>query len=166
MDWWIIARDTSVSTYLPTCHLPRLDTSLKKYNEAIARNKRLRESIDGLRRERLVFDQIYAKLEREMAEKKREMARIAEASNRASLALSSFTIPTLSPTLTPTSTARTLPTLTRRAPSRPRTRRTRRATQRSTRWLASRRRYGATQATMRTMRTIRTTRLLTMLAHA
>lgn len=90
-----------MSTYLPTCHLPRLDTSLKKYNEAIARNKRLRESIDGLRRERLVFDQIYAKLEREMAEKKREMARIAEASNRASLALSSFTIPTLTPTLTP-----------------------------------------------------------------
>ena len=97
MDWWIIARDTSVSTYLPTCHLPRLDTSLKKYNEAVARNKRLRESIDGLRRERLVFDQIYAKLEREMAEKKREMARIAEASNRASLALSSFTIPTFTP---------------------------------------------------------------------
>lgn len=151
-----------MSTYLPACHLPRLDTSLKKYNEAIARNKRLRESIDGLRRERLVFDQIYAKLEREMAEKKREMARIAEASNRASLALSSFP----NPTLTPTSTARTPLTLTRRAPSRPRTRRTRRATQRSTRWLASRRRYGATQATMRTMRTMRTTRLLTMLAHA
>ena len=91
----------SLPTYLPACHLSRLDTSLKKYNEAVARNKRLRESIDGLRRERLVFDQIYAKLEREMAEKKREMARIAEASNRASLALSSFTIPTLSPTLTP-----------------------------------------------------------------
>lgn len=61
----------------------RLDTSLKKYNEAIARNKRLRESIDSLRRERLVFDQIYAKLEREMAEKNREMARTIEASNKA-----------------------------------------------------------------------------------
>ena len=61
----------------------RLDTSLKKYNEAVARNKRQRESIDGLRRERLVFEQGYAKLEREMAEKKREMARTIEASNQA-----------------------------------------------------------------------------------
>ena len=61
----------------------RLDTSLKKYNEAVARNKRQRESIDGLRRERLVFEQGYAKLEREVAEKKREMARTIEASNQA-----------------------------------------------------------------------------------
>lgn len=40
----------------------RLDKALKKYNEALANNKRLRESIDNLRRERLVFDQIYKKV--------------------------------------------------------------------------------------------------------
>eukprot|EP00966_Prymnesium_polylepis_P296711 6854829-Prymnesium_polylepis.1 len=40
----------------------RLDKALKKYNEALANNKRLRENIDNLRRERLVFDQIYKKV--------------------------------------------------------------------------------------------------------
>ena len=42
----------------------RLDKALKRYNEALANNKRLRENIDNLRRERLVFDQIYKKLEK------------------------------------------------------------------------------------------------------
>jgi chromosome segregation ATPase len=61
----------------------RLDKALKRYNEALANNKRLRENIDNLRRERLVFDQIYHKLEKELAEKKKEMARIIEISNKA-----------------------------------------------------------------------------------
>ena len=61
----------------------RLDKALKKYNEALAHNKKLRENIDTLRRERLVFDQIYKKLEKELAEKKKEMARIIEISNKA-----------------------------------------------------------------------------------
>jgi len=61
----------------------RLDKALKRYNEALANNKRLRENIDNLRRERLVFDQIYKKLEKELAEKKKEMARIIEISNKA-----------------------------------------------------------------------------------
>merc|ERR1711871_325523 len=39
----------------------RLDRSLVKFNEALAGNKQLRESIDNLRRERVVFDQIYQK---------------------------------------------------------------------------------------------------------
>jgi hypothetical protein len=37
---------------------------LVKYNEALAHNKQLRQTIDNLRRERLVFDQIYKKLEK------------------------------------------------------------------------------------------------------
>eukprot|EP00899_Mesostigma_viride_P003312 jgi/Mesvir1/12982/Mv05993-RA.1 len=61
----------------------RLDKALVKYNEALAHNKKLRESIDNLRRERLVFDQIYKKLEKELADKKKEMASIIEASNAA-----------------------------------------------------------------------------------
>jgi len=61
----------------------RLDKALKRYNEALANNKRLRQNIDNLRRERLVFDQIYRKLEKELAEKKKEMARIIEISNKA-----------------------------------------------------------------------------------
>ena len=42
----------------------RLHRALVKFNEAIAANKELREEIDNLRRERVVFDGIYKKLQR------------------------------------------------------------------------------------------------------
>merc|ERR1719274_504516 len=61
----------------------RLDKSLQKFNEAIAYNKSLREQIDGLRRERVVFDSIYKKLEVELQQKKKEMANIIEQANAA-----------------------------------------------------------------------------------
>merc|ERR1712167_520506 len=54
----------------------RLDKALVKFNEALAHNKQLREEIDNLRRERVVFDSIYKKLERELDHKKKEMANI------------------------------------------------------------------------------------------
>lgn len=44
----------------------KLDKSLQKYNEAVAHNKQLREQIDKLRRERVVYDNIYKKLEEEL----------------------------------------------------------------------------------------------------
>lgn len=59
----------------------RLDKALVKFNEALHINKELREQIDSLRRERAVFDTIYKKLERELQEKKKEMAFIIEVSN-------------------------------------------------------------------------------------
>jgi hypothetical protein len=59
----------------------RLDKALVKFNEALHINKELREQIDSLRRERGVFDTIYKKLERELQEKKKEMAFIIEVSN-------------------------------------------------------------------------------------
>ena len=59
----------------------RLDKALVKFNEALAHNKKLRETIDDLRRERVVFDNIYRKLERELHEKKKQMANIIELSN-------------------------------------------------------------------------------------
>merc|ERR1712054_686068 len=61
----------------------RLEKALIKFNEALAHNKELREEIDGLRRERVVFDSIYKKLERELDHKKKEMANIIEISNSA-----------------------------------------------------------------------------------
>jgi len=61
----------------------RLDKALVKFNEALAHNKQLRETIDNLRRERVVFDGIYKKLERELHEKKNKMAEIIEISNTA-----------------------------------------------------------------------------------
>jgi len=59
----------------------RLDKALIKFNEALAYNKKLREEIDNLRRERVIFDQINAKLAKELHEKKKEMAQIIEISN-------------------------------------------------------------------------------------
>lgn len=61
----------------------KLDKALVKFNEALAHNKNLRETIDNLRRERVVFDGIYRKLEKELQEKKNRMALIIEASNGA-----------------------------------------------------------------------------------
>merc|ERR1712151_66360 len=61
----------------------RLDKALQKFNEAIAANRGLREQIDTLRRERVVFDDIYRKLESELQQKKKEMANIIEQANAA-----------------------------------------------------------------------------------
>ena len=59
----------------------RLHRALVKFNEAIAANKELREEIDNLRRERVVFDGIYKKLQHELSEKKKRMAEIIEVAN-------------------------------------------------------------------------------------
>merc|ERR1719454_2055897 len=61
----------------------RLDKVLQKFNEAIEANRALREQIDTLRRERVVFDDIYKKLENELHSKKKEMANIIEQANAA-----------------------------------------------------------------------------------
>ena len=59
----------------------RLDKALVKFNQSLAHNRKLREQIDDLRRERVVFDNIYKKLEKELHEKKKQMAHIIELSN-------------------------------------------------------------------------------------
>jgi len=61
----------------------RLDKALQKFNESIEANRALREQIDTLRRERVVFDDIYKKLETELHSKKKEMANIIEQANAA-----------------------------------------------------------------------------------
>jgi hypothetical protein len=60
----------------------RLDKSLIKFNEAISHNKSLRDKIDDLRRERVVFENIYRKMERELQDRKKHMAEIIEVSNQ------------------------------------------------------------------------------------
>ena len=59
----------------------RLDKGTQKLNEAVAQNKELRDIIDNLRRERAVFDSLYNKLEKELHEKRKEMADIIEKAN-------------------------------------------------------------------------------------
>lgn len=61
----------------------RLDKALVKFNEVLAENKSLRQEIDDLRQERVVFDGIYRRMEGELEESKRAMARIIEDSNQA-----------------------------------------------------------------------------------
>ena len=57
----------------------RLEQAVVKYNKSLAYNKNLREQIDNLRRERVAYDEVYKKLDKELDEKKAEMARIIEA---------------------------------------------------------------------------------------
>jgi coiled-coil domain-containing protein 63/114 len=59
----------------------RLDKALQRYNEALAGNKELRQRIDDLRQERVVFDGIYRRMEKELHETKKKMAEAIEASN-------------------------------------------------------------------------------------
>ena len=61
----------------------RLDKANQKFNEAIAHNKKLRADIDSLRRERVIFDNIYRKLEMELHKKRKHMADIIEIANTA-----------------------------------------------------------------------------------
>jgi coiled-coil domain-containing protein 63/114 len=60
----------------------RLEKALVKFNEAISVNKTLRDQIDDLRRERVVFESIYRKMERELHDRKQKMAEIIELSNQ------------------------------------------------------------------------------------
>ena len=59
-----------------------MDKALVRFNEGIALNKTLRDNIDDLRRERVVFENIYRKMERELTERKQKMAEIIELSNQ------------------------------------------------------------------------------------
>lgn len=61
----------------------KLDKSLQKYNQAVAQNRQLREQIDKLRKERVVYDNIYKKLEEELQQKKFQMKEIIEKGKRA-----------------------------------------------------------------------------------
>lgn len=56
----------------------RLDKALVRFNEALAENKTMREKIDHLRVDRVVFDNVYKRLERSLHEKKKEMIAIIE----------------------------------------------------------------------------------------
>ena len=56
----------------------RLDKANKRYNDSMTQNKVIREKIDELRRERVVFEQVYIKLEKELGVKRRDLNRMIE----------------------------------------------------------------------------------------
>lgn len=61
----------------------RLEKAYVKYNQSITHNKQLRESINNLRRERIMFESIQSNLERELAKLKRDMADMIQQANGA-----------------------------------------------------------------------------------
>ena len=56
----------------------RLERANQKYNESLACNSALREQIDALRRERVVFETAFSKLEKELGVKRQSIARLVE----------------------------------------------------------------------------------------
>lgn len=60
----------------------RLDKSLIRFNEALAYNQKLRAQIDNLRRERVVFDGISKKMEKQLHDKEKKAADLVEQSNQ------------------------------------------------------------------------------------
>ena len=61
----------------------RLEQTLKRYNQQLTSNTKLREEIDHLKQERKVFENLHKKLERELNEQKRKMAEVIERSHQA-----------------------------------------------------------------------------------
>ncbi|KAG2488983.1 hypothetical protein HYH03_012424 [Edaphochlamys debaryana] len=61
----------------------RLEKAYVKYNQSITHNKQLREQINNLRRERIMFESIHSNLERELAKLKRDMADMITQANAA-----------------------------------------------------------------------------------
>lgn len=61
----------------------RLNRHLQHFNDAVVDNKNMRDEIDTLRRERIIFDKIYRGLEHNLDQKKKEMANIIEQANSA-----------------------------------------------------------------------------------
>jgi chromosome segregation ATPase len=51
----------------------RLQQASVRYNDALTRSRALRARIDGLRRERLLFEELHGKLQRGLARKKAEI---------------------------------------------------------------------------------------------
>jgi hypothetical protein len=57
--------------------------ALEKYNKSLASNKKLRETIDNLRRERITFEKLSKKFGKDIAEQKKGMSDLIEQSNAA-----------------------------------------------------------------------------------
>ncbi|GMH41156.1 hypothetical protein BSKO_09066 [Bryopsis sp. KO-2023] len=59
----------------------RLDQMLQSFNETISHNKKLRQEIDDMQRERSSLEQIYRRMEKCLVEQRKEMSDTLEATN-------------------------------------------------------------------------------------
>lgn len=57
--------------------------ALEKYNKSLASNKKLRDTIDNLRRERITFEKMSKKFAKDITEQKKDMSDLIEQSNAA-----------------------------------------------------------------------------------
>jgi hypothetical protein len=60
----------------------RLERAYVKFNQSITHNKQLREQINNLRRERIMFESIHSNLERELVKVKKDMAETIQIANQ------------------------------------------------------------------------------------
>jgi coiled-coil domain-containing protein 63/114 len=60
-----------------------LEKANQRFNESVACNKTLREQIDQLRRERVIFDNVYKRLEKELINRRKDVANVIEIANSA-----------------------------------------------------------------------------------
>lgn len=60
----------------------RLERAYIKFNQSITHNKELREQINNLRRERIMFESIHSNLERELVKVKKDMAETIQLANQ------------------------------------------------------------------------------------
>ena len=61
----------------------RLEKANQKFNETIGTNKYTRGEIDALRKEKVIFENMYGKLETQLAKKRTELNDIIEVANNA-----------------------------------------------------------------------------------
>ena len=58
-----------------------MEKANSKFNESIAQNKVMREDIDNLRKEKVIFENVYTKLDNQLQDKRRYVGNIIEVAN-------------------------------------------------------------------------------------
>lgn len=56
----------------------RLERANQKYSEALSQNSVFREQIDALRRERVIFETVFNKLEKDLGVKRQSIAKLVD----------------------------------------------------------------------------------------
>ena len=56
----------------------RLDKANKRFGEAITKNKAIRDKVDQLRRERVIFEQMYGNLEKQLGIKRKDISKMVD----------------------------------------------------------------------------------------
>ena len=59
----------------------RLENATMKFNESISKNKELRSQIDAYRKEKVIFESVYYKLEKQLQDKRSEMNELIDVAN-------------------------------------------------------------------------------------